>query len=658
MLVSNFLGVLLKHPPFYLFSLFILLSFEAALSHATDEIESELYRPNLKELSEKPQWLNLIHYQKSFLRGHKSLAQGENFFFSKNGKTSPFSELEKTLQAFIHEINAIHNDSSICRFPARFLYLSKHIPYLKKRRYQLQQCSEFQAFKSRLNAEAVALVFSSYYINSPASAYGHTLLRFMKSPDKSGEQYQLLDYAVNYSANVTTTNDFLYAFYGLTGFFQGEFAVMPYFYKLREYSDYESRDLWSYKLDLTNDQINMLISHIWEMRQTHFKYYYLTQNCSYHMLSILDVANPEWNLVQRNPYLVIPVDTIKTIVETKDLNWELSYHPSKLREAMTRTELLKKNELRLLKKFLNKDQPVEDIFNEKSWRELTPESRANVLDAAIDMIDFRHAQDVLFTHQQWHQRKSLILLNRSRLGVSAEPLVIERPSSEIPHLGHGSRRFGIGLGHGSESDEYLEISYRLSYHDLYDPPQGHFQNSSIEMGKLNLRYYNDDNKLKVEEFTILNVHNIPPYQTLFFSPSWNVGLGLEKYRQDSSTSECQACGVFKANFGIGASFQIKKLHTSLFLQSEALFSKKLNRRGFRLATGPKLHTQWQFGDKTKIGIKMSALNAWPSSEETNSLKYQVSPTFRRGISRNSAFGVEASFEKYENNATLLYFHYF
>ena len=38
------------------------------------------------------------------------------------------------------------------------------------------------------------------------------------------------------------------------GGFRGEYAKMPYYFKVREYADYESRDIWEYPLNLTQVQ--------------------------------------------------------------------------------------------------------------------------------------------------------------------------------------------------------------------------------------------------------------------------------------------------------------------------------------------------------------------------------------------------------------------
>ena len=70
------------------------------------------------------------------------------------------------------------------------------------------------------------------------------------------------------------------------------FHALPYFYKVREYNDYESRDLWEYDLNLSPRAVAMLVAHLWELGSTYFDYFYLSENCSYHSLAVLGVAEP------------------------------------------------------------------------------------------------------------------------------------------------------------------------------------------------------------------------------------------------------------------------------------------------------------------------------------------------------------------------------
>ncbi len=75
--------------------------------------------------------------------------------------------------------------------------------------------------------------------------FGHTLLRL---DPKDQQQLNLVSYAVNYAATVAGNDNWSYAWKGLTGQYPGEYYLSPYYRKVKEYGDFESRDLWEYEL--------------------------------------------------------------------------------------------------------------------------------------------------------------------------------------------------------------------------------------------------------------------------------------------------------------------------------------------------------------------------------------------------------------------------
>src|SRR5205814_8251235 len=102
-----------------------------------------------------------------------------------------------------------------------------------------------------------------------------------------------------FAAVADTSNAMLYALARPVGSCRGEFVARPYFYKVREYADFESRDLWEYELALDGRKLALLVAHLWELGQTWFDYYYATENCSYQILGALEAADPEADQIGR-----------------------------------------------------------------------------------------------------------------------------------------------------------------------------------------------------------------------------------------------------------------------------------------------------------------------------------------------------------------------
>ena len=125
--------------------------------------------------------------------------------------------------------------------------------------------------------------------------FGHTLLR-VDAKDQTRHK-ELVAFAINFAAEPETDdNPALFAIKGLIGSYPGRYTVMPYYRKVREYNDIESRDIWEYKLKLNEEEVNRVLLHLWEMQRAEFDYYFLDENCSYQLLSLLDVAREDLSL--------------------------------------------------------------------------------------------------------------------------------------------------------------------------------------------------------------------------------------------------------------------------------------------------------------------------------------------------------------------------
>ena len=408
-----------------------------------------------QRLAEAPGWIKLGHWEKKPFGGLHSEADPK-FFLSPRGADDPQAELDATLAGFAAGADAQ------CRFPARMAFLNARL-HLDFARLPLASCPKFEDFWNKIAPRGVTAVFSSYFLSSPASAFGHTLLRLDKADESlGGRHFELLDYGVNYSATIDTDNAVVYAIKGLAGLYPGQFNAYPYFYKVREYNDYESRDLWEYDLALTPEQVAMVAAHVWELGATKFPYYYISRNCSYYVLAALEAAVPELDLLSHVGHIAVPADTIKALYAVPGLVKGVHWRPSVRSQFRRRAEGLSGAELALVSRV--SDDPAAALPDSLPLQE-----RAHVLDAALDLVDLRHARGlILGTDPAAMKLKQALLERRSAVPVQSEELPASPPSLRSPELGHGSMRAGLGGGGSSETGGFATVDLRLALHDLLD----------------------------------------------------------------------------------------------------------------------------------------------------------------------------------------------
>lgn len=524
-------------------------------------------------------WYELLRYRKSFFGGYKSEQDFDRFFLTKEGKNNPDAEWSE----FINQarVSPVTSDHIICHFPARFLYAKKrnisNLPTINL----LSKCRDFQNFKDKLRPKAVSLEFSSYYMNSAASAFGHTLMRFSKRGfEQSNRSFELLDTGLNYSATVTTQNPILYGIFGIVGGFTGEFLSLPYFYKVREYNDHESRDLWIYELNLTDEQLEFLIAHTWEMSRAKFTYYYFTENCSYHLLGLLNAVNPKWNLINKTNTFIIPIDTIKVLKETPGLIKDIHYRPSSYKRFKAAEKILSKDELKKLQ------EGISENFKYK-LNDYDKNSRAKILDAALSFLDYKHSEDILRESGEKYKSKQNLLIQRANLGISTE---LPKPifnKEEGPQASHNSGKIEL-IGEDSQLfGKNIQLNYRFSFHDYLDNHIGQIKTSRIEMGKFKARFFDSelrDKKFFLEELYFVRVKSLPPINFYERSMSFKIEAGMK--RDLNADNECEYCSIYHLEFSPGVAFNLGlDFYLYSLLKVDAQYVPNLSKNHARLIWG-------------------------------------------------------------------------
>lgn len=501
------------------------------ISKEVSPLENITSSSKRKDLHNTRPWLKLLHVERNWLGIKGSQIASEQFFFSKT-RANPEEELNQTLAGFLLSpslfskkvINSknetIIDDSEhpICRFPARYHFLKSQLGDQVDYWNSLPKvnCVFQNIYLRAINPKSVSFVFSSYYSDSPGSAFGHTFFRI--NGKTNTEQQELLDYGAGFAAQVTVTNPVLYAMFGLFGGFNGTWTNVPYYYKVREYNDFEARDLWSYNLNLSEEEVKMFALHLWEVGSSSYNYYFFTQNCAFHMLTVLEAAAPRLHLIEHVPfYYVIPADSMKTLFYEKDLVSSVSYRPSLRRVFQERVKTLDPLSLNELHSFANNYQ-----FN-LNKENRSEEQYAIYLDSLLDLLNLRFPNLTAEKNEKIFTIKENILNRRSEVKFVTNPIVIEAKDTDRPDKSHGSSR--VTLGYTRKNDD-LNLGYRFAIHDLLDSTVGMPDNSQLEFFNFNFKKY--DKSTVLDNFNIFKVLNLNPINFYEKKLSWGVKLGTRR----------------------------------------------------------------------------------------------------------------------------------
>ena len=560
----------------------------AAAPAAAAEADALRAQARAQHLADDPEWLALLHYhERPWPLAPQSLIDDPAFFLAPSGASDPSAELDATLEAFAAPPTATDNDPR-CLWPARWRWLSSRLP-LAPGGDKKPVCPALDVWLAAIDPGSATLVFPAAYLDNPSSMFGHTFLR-IDPPGRQGT-LPLASYAVNYGAVTGEDVGVLFAVRGLVGSYKGYYSIQPYYVLVRSYSDLESRDIWEYELTLEPAEVDLMVRNVWELRGRGSDYYFLKENCSFMLLSLLDVARPSLHLDEGFDLYAMPNDTVRRVLENKKILRAAVFRAS----SRTRIDALRQSlppaeqslALDLARGVRTADDPV--------LRRLQPEPRARVIELAQDYLEYQldsghWPRDVVAP------RALALIQARGRIkDVGGPP---DPPAPPVrPDQGHLPARALPAFGM-TGSRPFASLELRPALHGFLDPAAGYLAGASIEVLDGELRYY-PSHGLSLERFDAVSIESLTPVDSLFLPISWRLDVGAERWRERGDSG-----GELVGGAGGGAGFAIAP--TQGLLMAAMLGGQLLADRdwphGRLLGVGPSLDLVWSPTDAWTVTL--------------------------------------------------------
>jgi hypothetical protein len=476
------------------------------------------------------EWLKLLFYKKTS-NGHEGMADGKRFYLSENGKYDPLAELNET----INKLNSntwnrkkykIHPQ---CVFPTRVRYLKK-INKLKK----IINCPELTEWKNGLDAKSLSISYSSEYAGNPSSMFGHVFIKVNKE-----KKHEVLDYTISFSA-LTSGKDWapLYVLKGIGGGYPGVFEVIPYYQKIGEYNSKEGRDIFSYKLNLSELEVNLFLEKIWEFYySTYFDYYFLTENCAGILRDVFSWLKPNWKFKDKwRPYY-LPEDLIQDVTNQPNSIIKKDVRPSLNRKLETSMVNSKMNESKILLA-LNQQSKI----------------KSENIDTLISYLQLKKVKGFSIDENSYQA-----LLKKRSTSIYKSTLNSKEVQLKGPDEKSGSSVIGLG-SLKSESNFYNVFKYRMGHHDFMDTIQSSSTLGSFVFLEINLLYNHKNKKLSSKNVKILEIISLEE-PTLAEYP-FSYFLRTILFEKRNSYYENYITG------GVGKSYQQGKQHLSIYIGAQ------------------------------------------------------------------------------------------
>lgn len=548
-------------PTYFAVPLVILLGMSFGMPMARGNSSEEAL---IRELATSKAWLNLLYYDKKG-SGYQSVVTHPQFFINrKSGSRDPLQELRDTVQTFNQDF-PLNNNHPQCLYPSRYLLL--------RRKFKLKEpvpCPQFQQWLGQYAPEEVMIVYASQYISNPASIFGHSFLLL-----PSTRQTKAFWLTFNYAATVPAdTNGAAYVYGGLTGWYSGDYSVMPFYHRIFQYGSIENRDLWLYKIKMTPEEFEFFLKHMWELvHASRFTYYFMDANCAGILMRTFAATLPDMREANELPVYVAPVEAIKALARAGRIE-EVDLVPSESNVLRADLKTLDAKQRRIFQ---------EAIENPK--REL-PTVDAGVAETLMQYVAYQTRKNSGEIPEELKAIDRSAHIQRSRFATPPIPYPTSELLHESAHLSHDSSALQVGTS-SLNNEGVFNFGYRFAIHGLLDPDAGYLKNSSVEFMNLNLSAKQD--ALWWRDLTIAQMENFQALQFFDPQPSWRVKVAVV----ENLLTKNPADQFTQVRLGYGAGTDWNKWFFYTLLASDLNFGKDLPQA--RAELGPEVGAilDWQ-----------------------------------------------------------------
>lgn len=533
---------------------------------------------------EQETFLSRIYHSENSPRQIQTDFIETDFLFSQKNSAAWNDEWPAALEAF-------QNPSwrhprlqwpAACTFPSRKRIVEK----ILGKKLPEANCPDLDLWRKNLRATHVSLLFAGAYAQNPASIFGHTLLRLSDRKDPLRTS-PLLSHVVGFLAMTGDDGTFHRIRKGLTGQYPGHFLLDPFYIKLGVYNNAESRDLWESDLNLSPEEIDLLIDHLWEISHFSKPYYFIGKNCSYQILKVFEAVKPELNVTKRKLIETLPHDSIRWMTETGLSQKNYRYYPSLWKKIKTQLEKLSPEQMQ---SFLKARDNLEFLKNVNDIQVL------EVLNDHWLMINYQK-QTQLNPQEKILMETSLS--QRSRLGPSnsANDVFVFQEKGPLPaYLGHKTRSGKWGL----VGQEYFAFQFFYGAHGFEQDGQGFDDFSSIQYLGVQHLAPTQDARESETQIVFADIRSFENYTSFDKKKSW---LVRTDWRDTSALQKIKGQWLFtQAGLGISNDFSGVRPYALATLNSETdldAATASLLRPGFMMGL------KWQYNN-----LRIIAESSW------------------------------------------------
>lgn len=473
-----------------------------------------------KKLFESGVWAALLHHSKNEFK-----IKDKGFILS----SSDFS-LQNELVATIEYLYAA-NPLNVCRFPARYLWLRHELdgPELP-----IDKCAELSEFKENAPAENISLVFASENLSQPSSMMGHLFLKLSGQDHK--ETYR--EHAISFFTDANTINLPKLLYDSIVTGKKGYFSLSPYFEQVSAYVAREQRTLWEYELRFTDFERSLIQLHIYELKNTEFKYFFQGYNCATLVKHVLAVGAP--TILERSERWTTPKDVVKLADESGIIGNTVVRSPSRWMTRVLSQSLTGDDGEAIKSRVLRRDADI------------TPSTEPSKLgyvglELASAYNNYLFENDEIST-LEW----KTYAVRVSEIKDRAYPgYQLEAPQQKNPSHAPQDSQLSLGL-HAIGDKRYVRFDFMPAAHGIEDNNEEYLSENELKLFEVSVLKEINTNHIDLDRLTIYSTRSLLPRDRFSGGISGEFRIGMDSQFEQFLTRKM----TFVVKGAVGVTFRI------------------------------------------------------------------------------------------------------
>lgn len=587
----------------FLLPLFLLV-FPGAVSADNDPTQSLLESAVFRQ-----HWYALLHYREN--GSQRTISDPAFYAASSEGKLpTPREELQVIREALQEEDTDIY-----CQFPARSALIKRAVENPTNLPDISSKCSLEAGHQ--VDEKTPLLGFASANDASIASIFGHIFLAIEPA------QARLNATTITYAAQLDADREGAHAqaigwkdaYRGLTGGLSGTYGEAPLHERLRVYNQEQQRSVWLYELTLSREEKHFLLWHLHELQGVRAPYRFLSHNCGYGALAVLDAALGT-RLKGELDGTVAPQSVLSRLDKRDILDFQRVEPSTEKKIELLRTQVPQRL-AQAVDSYLHEEhlpstdwlekypQAAELFYLEIKKRHLEEESHWT----ALKRLGSYGTRDI-----NWHE-----LIGRGKDPRYAQPY----------------RYIGLGMQSLSSDDHALLVSFSPGYKGPLGRPRGYPNGYGIQFLSGSLRV-TDDGDIELRQLDFIHFENLAGQRTAYGdrATTARVQFVRRRYRDSYGAQLDDQVNVLETLLGAGLSrrlgvFRLVGLLDGI-LTTNLPGSEKKETYAY---TGPQIKLIWQSLDwHARLSVSHRfALHAPAPYRRTLRLQGSWYPTERMGL---------------------------